>query len=145
MNTITTINPANGETLSTYALLNKSQIDTAIEEVYENWLEFRHIPIQQRSRWMHQASVILRENKNRLAKLATQEMGKVFHTATAEVEKCAWVCQYYAEHAKRFLTDEIIEADVRKSYVSFRPLGPVLAVMPWNYPYWQVFRFAAPA
>ena len=94
---------------------------------------------------MMRAAAILREDQAALAQLMTLEMGKVIHEARAEIEKCAWVCEFYAENAESFLADEMVETNASKSFISFEPLGIVLAVMPWNFPFWQVFRFAAPA
>ena len=93
---------------------------------------------------MRAAARILRQDAKEHARLMAQEMGKPLKDGLAEVEKCAWVCDYYAENAEQFLQTEIIETDARKSIVTFRPLGVILAVMPWNYPFYQVFRFAAP-
>jgi succinate-semialdehyde dehydrogenase/glutarate-semialdehyde dehydrogenase len=94
---------------------------------------------------MHRTAVILREDKEALAQLMTLEMGKIISEARAEIEKCAWVCEYYAEKAEAFLADEVVETNASRSFVSYAPIGIVLAVMPWNFPFWQVFRFAAPA
>ena len=98
-----------------------------------------------RSEHLDRAAGLLRQRRDALAELMTREMGKPVVQARAEVDKCAWVCDYYAENAESFLTPEIIETDASKSFVAFEPLGVVLAIMPWNFPLWQVFRFAAPA
>ena len=109
---------------------------------FENW---RNTDYNHRSQLMHKAASVLRKNIDTYARTMTLEMGKIIAESRAEIEKCAWVCEYYADNAEKFLTDEIIESDASKSMVVFQPLGIVLAVMPWNFPFWQVFRFAAPA
>jgi succinate-semialdehyde dehydrogenase / glutarate-semialdehyde dehydrogenase len=106
---------------------------------------YRKAPIGDRARWMLNAAAILEQEKDAYAKVMTTEMGKTFRSAVDEVAKCAWVCQYYAENAEHFLADEVVETGARRSYTRYQPLGPVLAVMPWNFPFWQVLRFAAPA
>jgi succinate-semialdehyde dehydrogenase/glutarate-semialdehyde dehydrogenase len=103
------------------------------------------LPVAERGRYLAQAGQVLRSLKDELARLMTQEMGKLIREARAEIEKCAWNCDYYAEHAESMLADELVATDAGKSYVHYQPLGTVLAVMPWNFPFWQVFRFAAPA
>lgn len=145
MQSITSINPANNQVLETYPLLNREEVLSAIDRAHEQYQVYRKSTIESRSQKMCRVADILLENVEDLALLMTQEMGKTLSSAKAEVEKCAWVCRYYAEHADRFLADEWVETDASKSYISYQPLGVLLAVMPWNYPLWQVFRFAAPA
>lgn len=145
MQSITSINPANNQVLETYPLLNREEVLSAIDMAHEQYQVFCKSTIESRSQKMYRVAEILLENVEDLALLMTQEMGKTLSSAKAEVEKCAWVCRYYAEHADRFLADEWVDTDASKSYISYQPLGVLLAVMPWNYPLWQVFRFAAPA
>lgn len=144
-NTITTINPTYGNTLMTYSLMDDQEAHDVIQLVDADQKQWRHIPIDERSRYLFKVAEVLQQNKSRYAQMMTDEMGKVLSDSIAEIDKCAWVCRYYAENTSRFLQDECVDTDAQKSYVSFQPLGTVLAVMPWNYPFWQVFRFAAPA
>ena len=138
------INPTNGNTISSYEEMGKDQISKIIEKAHYTFLDWKETGFDFRSKKMKRAASILRDRKEELAKLMTMEMGKPIAQARAEVEKCAWVCEYYSENAQSFLHDEIIETDAQKSFVTYQPLGVVLAVMPWNFPFWQVFRFAAP-
>lgn len=139
------LNPATEEIIQEYPLLNSNQIKQKINRAHETYGQWRQVPFAQRAQHLQRAAQILRTRQDELALLATREMGKPITEARSEVEKCAWVCEYYAEKAAEFLADERIETDAGKSYVHYAPLGIVLAVMPWNFPYWQVFRFAAPA
>ncbi len=142
---IATINPATGETIKTFESLNNAEIELRLQLAADTFRNYRQTPIADRERMMQRAAEILETEKNEFARLMTTEMGKPVKAAVAEAEKCAWVCRYYAEHARHHLAEEIIETNAKQSFVSFQPLGPVLAVMPWNFPFWQVFRFAAPA
>ena len=142
---IASINPTTGETLKTFSALTAEQIESAIAQAQSTFETYRKAGFEQRSEWMQRAAMLLLEQKARLAELMTLEMGKTLGSAIAEVEKCAWVCRYYAEHAQAFLADEPASTDASRSYVRFLPLGVLLAVMPWNFPLWQVFRAAAPA
>lgn len=142
---IDVINPATGETIRTYRQLEASEIRTRIETAHAQYLEWRRVPISGRARLMQRAADVLDQNKEVYAQLITREMGKVIRESRAEIEKCAWVCRYYAEHAESFLRDQPVATDAAKSYITFEPIGVVLAVMPWNFPFWQVFRFAAPS
>lgn len=142
---IASINPYTGETLQTFTALSAAQIEEKLQLAAETFQTYRHTPFADRSRMMSRAAEILENEKHEFGKLMTTEMGKPLKAAIAEAEKCAWVCRYYAENAEKHLADQIVETNARKSYVRFQPLGPVLAVMPWNFPFWQVFRFAAPA
>jgi succinate-semialdehyde dehydrogenase/glutarate-semialdehyde dehydrogenase len=142
---IASINPATLETLKTFAPLSDQQLDEKIQLACETFQSYRRIGFADRAPLMLRASAILESEKKDFARLMTLEMGKPINAAVQEAEKCAWVCRYYAENAERYLADEIIETNATKSYVHFQPLGVVLAVMPWNFPFWQVFRFAAPA
>ena len=142
---IQTINPATGNLIKSFDELSSEEINETINDVQNEFLSWREIQFSERSKFMFNAAKLLRENKNRYAGIMTLEMGKPISQAIAEAEKCAWVCEYYAENAKSILADEVIKTDASESYVQFDPLGIVLAVMPWNFPFWQVFRFAAPA
>jgi succinate-semialdehyde dehydrogenase/glutarate-semialdehyde dehydrogenase len=139
------VNPATGETINTYDEMTPQQAAAAVEEAHAAWKSWRKTPFSERARPMKKAAAIIRERKEELAKLMALEMGKPFKQGVAEAEKCALGCDYYAEHAESHLAPEIVKTDAAKSYVAFEPLGVVLAVMPWNFPFWQVFRFAAPA
>jgi succinate-semialdehyde dehydrogenase/glutarate-semialdehyde dehydrogenase len=141
---IATINPTTGETLKTFTAATDAEIDQAIAAAADAFVHYRQSEFSWRSQLMRRVADILEENKKQYAQLMTLEMGKPIKSAVAEVEKCAWVCRYYADHAQKFLADEVIETDASHSCVSYQPLGIVLAVMPWNFPFWQVFRFAAP-
>ena len=142
---ITTINPTTGETLKTFAELTNEQIETKLQLAASTFKTQRQASFADRARSMTRAAEILEHEKQEFGKLMTIEMGKPIKAAIGEAEKCAWVCRYYAENAERHLADEIVQTNAKQSYVRFQPLGPVLAVMPWNFPFWQVFRFAAPA
>lgn len=138
------VNPANEETLAEYAPLNPGERDIRIGEsasAYESW---RRRPIEERAACLRRAAAHLREAKHELAKLVTQEMGKPIRQSEAEVEKSAVGCEYYAEHGESFVAPQPLEFDGARTYLRYDPIGPVLAVMPWNFPLWQVFRFAAP-
>jgi succinate-semialdehyde dehydrogenase/glutarate-semialdehyde dehydrogenase len=142
---IQTVNPATGKVVKTFEEYSSQQVSKIINDVHDSYLLWKNISFEKRSVLMKNAAVLLREKKNKYGGLLTLEMGKPISQAIAEVEKCAWVCEYYAENARRILSEEIIETDAFQSSVRFDPLGIVLAIMPWNFPFWQVFRFAAPA
>ncbi|HEX5875620.1 MAG TPA: NAD-dependent succinate-semialdehyde dehydrogenase [Pyrinomonadaceae bacterium] len=142
---IASINPATGETLKTFSALSAEEIEQKLQLAADTFQTYRRTPFSDRSRMMLRASEILESEKNELGRMMTLEMGKPIKAAIGEAEKCAWVCRYYAETAEKHLADQVVETNARKSYVHFQPLGPVLAIMPWNFPFWQVFRFAAPA
>jgi succinate-semialdehyde dehydrogenase/glutarate-semialdehyde dehydrogenase len=120
-------------------------VDAAVQQAYDAQRRWRESSFGERAARLQSAARVLRAEKARLAALATREMGKPIVEAEAEVEKCAWNCDFYAEHAAAFLADEHVEMNLSDSFVAFQPLGVVLAIMPWNFPFWQVFRFAAPA
>lgn len=141
----TVINPATGETLKEIPAWNEQQIETALAQSAAVAPDWQARSFDERAILMRQAAQVLRDNVDNYAPIITQEMGKLIGDSRAEIEKCATVCDYYAEHAASFLKDEVLESDASSSYVAYLPLGTVLAVMPWNYPFWQVFRFAAPA
>ena len=142
---IASINPATGETLKTFSALSGEQIEEKLQLSADTFRTYRHTPMDERSRMMQRAADILDTEKHEFARVMTIEMGKPIKAAVAEAEKCAWVCRYYAENAQQHLADLIVDTNAEKSFVHFQPFGPVLAVMPWNFPFWQVFRFAAPA
>ena len=142
---IATTNPATGELLKSFEPLSEQQIEEKIRTAAATFAEYRKVPFAERARMMVRAGEILEKEKQEFARLMTLEMGKPIGSAVAEAAKCSWVCRYYAENAERFLADEVVETTAARSYVRYQPLGPVLAVMPWNYPFWQVMRFAAPA
>lgn len=142
---IATINPATGETLKTFEPLSDEAIATKLDRAYTTYQTYRLVPFKQRAMWLRAAATILDNECERWGRLMTLEMGKPLKGAIAEVKKCALVCRYYADHAEQFLTDEYVETDASQSFIAYQPLGVILAVMPWNFPFWQVFRFAAPA
>jgi len=138
------INPYNGKEIATYTEHTESQVNEILEKsraAFESW---RSVPVKERCKLLENAAGLLRENAGKYAETMTLEMGKPISEAKGEIKKCAWVCDFYAENAERFLADEIIKTDASESFVSHDPIGTVLAIMPWNFPYWQVFRFAAP-
>ncbi len=139
------INPATGELIKEYPEHDSEQVKNIIGQVHQEHKSWRAVPFSRKSQLMYGAAAILRKNKEEYARTMSLEMGKPITEARAEVEKSAWVCDYYADNAEKFLSDEVIASDASKSFVAFQPLGVVLAVMPWNFPFWQVFRFAAPA
>ncbi len=142
---IQTINPTTGEVLETFEPYSQRQVNEALDQAHQAFLQWRATSFAERGKHLHSVARHLRDRKTELARLAVLEMGKSITEAEAEVEKCAWNCDYFAEHAERFLADEKVATNATESYIAFRPLGVVLAIMPWNFPYWQVFRFAAPA
>src|SRR5438132_8139921 len=142
---IATINPATGETLKTFDSLTEEEIDEKLERALETFRSYRRTSFEEREWMMLRAGEILEIERREFGRLMTTEMGKPIKAAVQETEKCAWVCRYYAENARHHLADELIQTNATKSYIHYQPLGPVLAVMPWNFPFWQVFRFAAPA
>jgi succinate-semialdehyde dehydrogenase / glutarate-semialdehyde dehydrogenase len=138
------INPYNGKEIATYKEHTEKEIKAILEKsnvAFESW---REVPVKERCKLLVNAAGLLRKNIDEYALTMTLEMGKPIGEAKGEINKCAWVCEFYAENAERFLADEIIETDASESFVSHDPIGTVLAIMPWNFPYWQVFRFAAP-
>jgi succinate-semialdehyde dehydrogenase/glutarate-semialdehyde dehydrogenase len=142
---ISSINPATGEVLQTFDSLTEPQLEERIARGVEAFREHRRSSFAERSEKMMRAAEILEKENKSFARTMTLEMGKPINAAVQEAEKCAWVCRYYAENAERYLADETVETNATKSFVRYQPLGVVLAVMPWNFPFWQVFRFAAPA
>ncbi len=145
MSEFQTVNPATGETVDTYPALTQVGVDAALERAAAAFRRYRRTPLESRSRWLARAGAILEDESRGWGELMTREMGKPIRAAIAEAEKCARACRYYAEHGTDFLADDPAESDAARSWVAHQPLGPVLAVMPWNFPFWQLFRFAAPA
>ena len=142
---IESVNPANGEVLATFHAATGAQIEQALEDAQRSYRSWRTTSFGERATLMHAAAAYVRQERSRLAGLITAEMGKPIVEAEAEIEKCAWNCDFYADNAERFLADEPCASSATESYVAYPPLGVVLAIMPWNFPFWQVFRFAAPA
>jgi len=141
---IATINPATNEVLKTFTGLTDAEVDGKIAKAAKTFQSYRKTSFSDRARWMKKAADILDAEKEALGRIMTLEMGKTLASAIAEAEKCAGGCRFYAEHAAKFIEDELIETTASKSYIHYQPLGVVLAVMPWNFPFWQVFRFIAP-
>jgi succinate-semialdehyde dehydrogenase/glutarate-semialdehyde dehydrogenase len=137
-------NPATDELIRTYDEMGPDQLDEIIARTYDAAANWRAVSFSERAPRMRRAAELLRERRDDLAGLMADEMGKTMAEGRAEVDKCAWVCEYYADHSERFLAPRMVETDASRSYVTHNPLGVVLAIMPWNYPLWQVFRFAAP-
>jgi len=142
---IQSINPATGEILESFKETSGQELDRILMGAHAAFLQWREVPFARRAQRMREAAQILRTRRAEYARTMTLEMGKPIVQGEAEVDKCAWVCEYYADHAEAFLAEQPRETEASRSYVRFDPLGPVLAVMPWNFPFWQVFRFAAPA
>jgi succinate-semialdehyde dehydrogenase/glutarate-semialdehyde dehydrogenase len=142
---IASINPATGVVLQTFDPISEDRIHQKLATAEETFRMYRKTPFSDRSKWMLNAVEILESEKEELGKLMTMEMGKPLKAAKEEAAKCAWACRFYAQNAQRFLSDEPVQTNASQSYVHYQPLGPILAVMPWNFPFWQVFRFAAPA
>lgn len=139
------LNPATGVLIRDYEEMPEQDIETIIGAVAETFSSWRTTSFAERTQPMRRAAALLRERSGKYGRLMAEEMGKPIKQGVAEAEKCAWVCEYYAGHAEQFLAREYIETDATRSFAAFRPLGTVLAVMPWNFPFWQVFRFLAPA
>jgi succinate-semialdehyde dehydrogenase/glutarate-semialdehyde dehydrogenase/succinyl-CoA reductase len=139
-----TINPATEEVLAEYEIMNKEQVYEKVRKsriVFQEWKKDAH----KRASFLYAFADELRKEKERLARIATKEMGKVVKEARSEVEKCAWAMEFFADHGTVFTTDEVVNTDARKSFISFEPLGIIGSIMPWNFPYWQALRFAAPS
>ena len=141
---IATINPATGETIKKFDALTDAQVDQKIQRAAEAFPKFHKLSFADRGKMMMRAAEILESEKDSLAHLMTLEMGKTLRSAVDEAVKCAWVCRYYAENAERFLADEVVETPASRSFIRYQPMGVVLVIMPWNYPFWQAFRFIAP-
>ncbi|MDQ3207824.1 MAG: NAD-dependent succinate-semialdehyde dehydrogenase [Gemmatimonadota bacterium] len=142
---IASVNPANGQIVRSFTPLSETEVDARIQRAVDTYRRYRRTPVAERGRLLLKAAEILESEKERFAKLMVLEMGKTLKAAVEEAVKCAWGCRYYAENAERFLAEEVVQTNATRSYIAYQPVGPILAVMPWNFPFWQVFRFAAPA
>ncbi|GAO03814.1 NAD-dependent succinate-semialdehyde dehydrogenase [Anaeromyxobacter sp. PSR-1] len=145
MATMSSVNPATGEVLARFDEITDAELERRLALAAATFRSWRRVPFADRAQRMGRAAEVLEARKDALGRTMTLEMGKTLRSAVAEAEKCAWVCRFYAEHAERFLADEVLPSSAARSYTRCLPIGPVLAVMPWNFPFWQVFRFAAPA
>lgn len=139
------INPATEEPVNEYDTFSDGKLESTIQSAHEEFNNWRNRSFHERAELMIRAAEILRSRSDEFAELMASEMGKPLEQGVAEAEKCAWVCEYYAQHAAEFLQDDYRPSDAKRSYVAYRPIGVVMAIMPWNYPFWQVFRFAAPS
>jgi succinate-semialdehyde dehydrogenase / glutarate-semialdehyde dehydrogenase len=142
---IASINPATNEVMKRFEPLTDEQLEQKLQLASQSFRRHRKTSFAERSRWMSRAAEILEKETDRFARIMTLEMGKTLDSARAEAKKCATACRYYAENAERFLADEEVATNATRSFIHYQPIGAVLAVMPWNFPFWQVFRFAAPA
>lgn len=138
------INPTTGDVIAEYPEMTAANVQDVLEETHRAQQSWSNVSFEDRSRLMLKAGEVLLLNKVRYAQMMTDEMGKIATQGVSEVEKCAWVCRYYAENAEKFLAPEDIATNAHHSFVTYKPMGVVLAIMPWNFPFWQVFRFAAP-
>lgn len=141
---VETINPATEEILAEYEIMSKEQVNDKVEKAkktFEDWKKDFHKRIE----FVHRLAHELRNNKNELARVATNEMGKPIKESLSEIEKCAWVMEFYGDNGEVFMHDEVLNTDARKSFIAFEPLGVIASIMPWNFPYWQALRFAAPS
>jgi acyl-CoA reductase-like NAD-dependent aldehyde dehydrogenase len=143
-NKIQTVNPATGKIISSYDMMSVEEIGRIVEDARSAFQKWKKKDILERCDHVRDLAKIFKKNRERYSKLVTEEMGKPITQSMAEVDKCAWVCEYYSENAEAFLRDEIIPTEFRKSFVSFQPLGVVVGIMPWNFPFWQVMRYAVP-
>ncbi len=143
MSQIITVNPATEEKIASYDPMDKNQIDQLVQKSKNAFFEWRKDDKKRRG-CIYNLVEYLKKNKKELAKIASAEMGKVLKEAIGEVEKCAWALEFYADHGSSFLSEEVLNTDARKSFITFEPLGVIGSIMPWNFPYWQALRFAAP-
>jgi succinate-semialdehyde dehydrogenase / glutarate-semialdehyde dehydrogenase len=145
MDKLQSINPATGAFIAEYVVMPAAEVESRIQQAHRAFLQWREVGVAQRSPYLERAAEILERRRDELARLISLEMGKLLAEAEAEVSKCIWTCRHYAQEAPGFLAPERVATDAVISYVDFQPMGVLLAVMPWNFPFWQVFRFAAPA
>ncbi|MEZ4412534.1 MAG: NAD-dependent succinate-semialdehyde dehydrogenase [Gemmatimonadales bacterium] len=138
------INPSTGQTIATHPEMSPKEVRAAVALAHKAFLKWRTVPVAARTEPLRQTARLLRERIEEYAALMAREMGKPLAQGRGEVEKCAWACEYYADHAEAFLAPEMVVTDALRSYVAYRPIGIILAIMPWNFPFWQVLRFAAP-
>jgi succinate-semialdehyde dehydrogenase/glutarate-semialdehyde dehydrogenase/succinyl-CoA reductase len=143
LNQITTVNPTTGEEIKTFSTMDKNQVFEIVEKARRAYPEWKK-DYEKRRSYIYNLVEYLKKNKIKLATVATSEMGKPLKESIGEVEKCAWALEFYADHGDSFLSDEVLNTDARKSFLSFEPLGVIGSIMPWNFPYWQALRFAAP-
>jgi succinate-semialdehyde dehydrogenase/glutarate-semialdehyde dehydrogenase len=143
--TIQSVNPFTEEVMKEFPLMTAPELNRQVQESREAFLAWRDVPVAERAKYAKKLAAVLRAEKRVYAELITKEMGKAIKESLAEVEKCAWLADYYADNAEQFLKPEEIRTEAKKSYVMYQPLGVVLAIMPWNFPFWQAFRFAIPA
>ncbi len=139
------INPYNNEVLEEFETFSDQTIHIALSKAEHAFMQWRKVSYEHRGEYFKKVADILRKDQEKFARTITLEMGKAIGEAKAEVTKCAWACEYFAENAEEFLKDEVIASDAQKSYITHEPVGAILAIMPWNFPFWQVFRFAAPS
>src|SRR5256884_8931494 len=142
---IASINPATGELSKRFAPPSDDEIDTALDRAVSSFEKYRTSSFAERAAKLRHTAEILEKDREHFARIITGDMGKLLRASIDEIEKCARGCRFYAEHGEQFLREQIVSSDARRSYVRYDPLGVVLAIMPWNFPFWQVFRFAAPA
>jgi succinate-semialdehyde dehydrogenase / glutarate-semialdehyde dehydrogenase len=138
-------NPATGELIERFEEISDPDLEEALLRAQQTFRTYRRTSFAERAGWLRNAAQILDTESDKWARLMTREMGKTYKAAVAEAQKCSWACRYFAENGAAFLGDEVIKTDADQSFVRHLPLGPILAVMPWNFPFWQVVRFAAPA
>src|SRR3954467_11353374 len=136
--TIATINPANGQILRTFTPLSEPELDARLQCAADAFRRYRRTPLADRTRMLLRAAEILENEKEKFGRLMVMEMGKTLKAAIEEAAKCAWGCRYYAEQAEGFLANEVVDTGTSKSYIAYQPIGPILAIMPWNFPFWQV-------
>ena len=144
MTSITTTNPATGEAIKTYEEMSNDALNEAIERAHQTYLTWRNVPLEERASLMKKAAQILRDDQALYGKIITDEMGKPIAQAMAEVEKCAWLCDHYADTTAEYIKPTEIKTELRKCYLHHEPMGIIFAIMPWNFPFWQVLRFAVP-
>jgi succinate-semialdehyde dehydrogenase/glutarate-semialdehyde dehydrogenase len=142
---IASVNPATGQMVRAFTPLSEAELEARIQRATDTYLQYRRTPVAERARLLLKAAEILEADKEKFGRLMVLEMGKTLKAAVEEAVKCAWGCRYYAENAERFLAEDVVQTNATRSYIAYQPIGPILAVMPWNFPFWQVFRFAAPA
>jgi acyl-CoA reductase-like NAD-dependent aldehyde dehydrogenase len=142
---IETVNPATGKVIASYDAESNEDVSKKVKLGRQAYAKWKKVDIGERAELMRRLGRVMRKNREDYARTVTEEMGKPVRQSLAEIEKCAWVCDYYAEHAEVFLRDQIVPTEFRKSFVSFEPLGVIASIMPWNFPFWQVMRFAVPA
>lgn len=144
METITTVNPYNQQQLHTYSLISEEELQSKIQESQSAFKAWQGVSIKKRCKKLKALAELLLERKTEYATLITQEMGKPISQSVAEIEKCAWLCEFYTKNSEDFLADQLIKTEAHESFISYDPLGVILGIMPWNYPFWQVLRFAVP-